>query len=121
VLTLRDPARRSRYALSTSPTSGRVGHGPQRLHRLLEALARKGDETRRDQHGVLDGRGRVLLEIEPQPSRRRARMPTRVLARDEEGQLAEAEPRKLSGPRATAAITFLRLITFWKIPYETAL
>ena len=98
-LTLRDPARPSRYAAFPPSPSGRFGHGPKRLHRLLEASSGQGRETGRGESCLLDRRLGVFLEVALQPPGRNPRVPARILPRDQHGELErveQAQLRKLS-------------------------
>jgi len=55
-LTLRDPARCSRYAASPRSTSGSFGHGPKCQRRVLMAVAGERGETGGDHRSLVDHR-----------------------------------------------------------------
>jgi hypothetical protein len=100
-LLLERPGRLTCAAFPPSP-SGRFGDGPKRLRSLFVAGAREHDETGRGQRGFLDRHVWVLLEQALKPAGRDPRVPARILAGDQHGQLeriGEAELRQLFGRR----------------------
>jgi hypothetical protein len=82
-----DPARSSRYASSPPPTRGSFGRGSQHQGSISMPISGKGAEAARDHHGLVDRRLVAFLEVARQPSRGDARMPARILPRDQHRQL----------------------------------
>jgi hypothetical protein len=105
------PSRDSGYAARMAPTSRPFGHGSENPRGFIVPVAREGREAARDHRRLLNCRCGMLLEVEAQPTSSHARVPLRLLLRDQQRQLerlVEGDPadflRRRLGDQQVAAL-----------------
>jgi hypothetical protein len=89
------PDPRSDCAASSTASSDSFGHGAKRLERGLVFSAGQRRQARCDHRSLVDGRV-GFLEVAEQPSHGDARMPARILSRD---QWRTAQSRRMIAER----------------------
>jgi hypothetical protein len=95
----------------TLPAGRSFGDGPKCPRRVLVTVADEGSEAGRNHRSFVDRGVVTFLEVAQQPARGHARMPARILARDQDRQLERVDqvepggaplpsPRRRAGSRA---------------------